>query len=130
MSFSLKKYLIAGLVIIIALVLAIHPGNAQASPMDINCIKPLPPGYTESLFSGLGNHKYPIMTKGSDVPKAQDYLNQGMTLFYAFNHPEAIHSFNQAAKYDPEAAMSYWGIAIAASPDINTGATDECLNLA
>lgn len=53
-----------------------------------------------------------------------------MTLLYAFNHPEAIHSFNQAAKYEPEAAMPYWGIAMAAGPDINTGATDACLNLA
>lgn len=70
------------------------------------------------------------MTQGSDVPEAQDYLNQGMTLLYAFNHPEAIHSFNQAAKDDPKAAMPYWGIAMAAGPDINTGATYACLNLA
>ncbi|MCC5666993.1 hypothetical protein LC653_24650 [Nostoc sp. CHAB 5784] len=130
-GFSVIKYLIAGFVI--ALVLAIHSGNAQASSLDIyikDCIKPLPPGYTEPLFSGLGNHKYPIMMQGSNVPDAQDYLNQGMTLLYAFNHPEAIHSFNQAAKDDPKAAMPYWGIAMAAGPDINTGATDECLNLA
>ncbi|MBD2525707.1 tetratricopeptide repeat protein [Nostoc sp. FACHB-133] len=129
MSFSLIKYLIACVVIV--LVLAIHPGNAEASAIYIeDCIKALPPGYTEPLFSGLGNHKYPIITQGSDVQEAQDYLNQGMTLLYAFNHPEAIHSFNQAAKYDTKAAMPYWGIAMAAGPDINTGATDACLNLA
>lgn len=62
MGFSLIKYLIAA--VVIALVLAIHPGNAQASPLDIeDCIKALPPGYTEPLFSGLGNHKYRTLTK-------------------------------------------------------------------
>lgn len=134
MSFSLIKYLIAA--VVIALVLAIYPGNAQASPLDIeDCIKALPAGYTEPLFSGLGNHKYPTLTEELKSKKAKDYFNQGMTLLYAFNHPEAIHSFNQAAnnqvaKSAPEAAMPYWGIAMAASPDINTGATDACLNLA
>lgn len=49
MGFSLIKYLIAGFAI--ALILAIHPGNAQASSLDIkDCIKPLPLGYTEPLF--------------------------------------------------------------------------------
>lgn len=129
MGFSLINYLIAA--VVIALVLAIHPGNAQASPLNIeNCIKALPPGYTEPLFSGLGNHKYPTLTEELNSKKAKDYFNQGMTLLYAFNHPEAIHSFNQAAKYEPEAAMPYWGIAMAAGPDINTIATDKCLNLA
>lgn len=129
MGFSLIKYLIAA--VVIALVLALYPGNAQASPLDIeDCIKALPPGYTEPLFSGFGNHKYPTLTEELKSKKAKDYFNQGMTLLYAFNHPEAIHSFNQAAKYEPEAAMPYWGIAMAAGPDINTSATDECLNLA
>jgi tetratricopeptide (TPR) repeat protein len=129
MGFSLIKYLITA--VVIALVLAIHPGKAQASPLNIeNCIKALPPGYTEPLFSGLGNHKYPTLTEELNSKKAKDYFNQGMTLLYAFNHPEAIHSFNQAAKYEPEAAMPYWGIAMAAGPDINTIATDKCLNLA
>jgi hypothetical protein len=85
MGFSLIKYLIVG--VVIALVLAIHPGNAQASPLDIeDCIKALPPGYTEPLFSGLGNHKYPTLTEELKSKKAKDYFNQGMTLLYAFNH--------------------------------------------
>ena len=44
--------------LVIVLVLAIHSGNAQAYPLNVeDCIKALPSGYTEPLFSGLGTRK-------------------------------------------------------------------------
>ncbi|MGB9382952.1 hypothetical protein, partial [Candidatus Binatus sp.] len=38
---------------------------------------------------------------------------------YAFNHDEAAGSFEQAAQYDPDMAMAYWGIALSVGPNIN-----------
>lgn len=68
------------------------------------------------LFSGLGNYQKTISTK---VPMAQRYFNQGLTLAYAFNHAEAIRSFQEAARLDPDCAMAYWGMAFASGPNIN-----------
>ena len=42
-----------------------------------------------------------------------------LTLVYAFNHDEAIRSFERAAALDPQAAMPLWGIALALGPNIN-----------
>ncbi len=42
-----------------------------------------------------------------------------MILCYAFNHDEALRSFESAAALDPNCAMAYWGQAYALSPNIN-----------
>ncbi|MEX0872388.1 MAG: hypothetical protein WDZ65_11240, partial [Aquisalimonadaceae bacterium] len=68
------------------------------------------------LYDDLGDHHVPITT---DVPEAQRYFDQGMRLAYAFNHEEAIRSFQEAARRDPACAMCYWGIALAYGPNIN-----------
>jgi tetratricopeptide (TPR) repeat protein len=68
------------------------------------------------LFDNLGNHRHPISTR---VPLAQRYFNQGLILAYGFNHAEAVLSFQEAAKLDPNCAMCYWGIALALGPNIN-----------
>ena len=70
----------------------------------------------EPLFDNLGAWHHPITTK---VPQAQRYFDQGLRLIYAFNHEEAIRSFEEAARLDPDAAMAYWGIAYALGPNIN-----------
>src|SRR5688572_11619190 len=46
------------------------------------------------LFDNLGNHHYKITTRS---PDAQRYFDQGLTLAYAFNHAEAVRSFEEAA---------------------------------
>ena len=71
---------------------------------------------SEPLFDNLGSLHHPITTK---EPLAQQYFDQGMRLVFAFNHEEAILSFEQAARLDPDAAMAYWGIALALGPNIN-----------
>jgi hypothetical protein len=38
---------------------------------------------------------------------------------YAFNHGEAISSFQDALEYDAECAMAYWGIAYAEAHNYN-----------
>jgi tetratricopeptide (TPR) repeat protein len=71
------------------------------------------------VFDGLGRHGRKITTTG---PEAQVYFNQGLNFLYAFNHDEAIRSFQEAARLDPRCAMAYWGIAIANGPHINNTA--------
>ena len=48
-----------------------------------------------------------------------------MTLLYGFNHDEAARYFRRAAELDPEAAMPYWGLALAIGPNYNDTAVDE-----
>jgi tetratricopeptide (TPR) repeat protein len=68
------------------------------------------------LYQNLGNHRYQITTQ---VPKAQRYFDQGLRLYYAFNHQEAIRAFEEAARLDPQCAMCPWGKALALGPNIN-----------
>ena len=70
----------------------------------------------EPLLRGLGSYKREITT---DSPKAPQYFNQGLAFVYGFNHNAAIHSFQEAVRYDPECAMAHWGIALASGPHIN-----------
>ena len=76
----------------------------------------------QPLFGNLGSHRRPITTA---VPAAQKYFDQGLVLVYAFNHDEAIRSFQAAAGLDSSAAMPYWGIALANGPHINNATMDE-----
>jgi len=68
------------------------------------------------LFNDLGSHHHAITTRS---PLAQRYFDQGLTLAYGFNHAEAIRSFKEAARLDPNCAMAYWGVAYALGPNIN-----------
>ena len=81
----------------------------EAVPADQS---PPPP-----LFDNLGSLHHPITTTSE---LAQQYFDQGLRLVYAFNHEEAIRSFEAAAQQDPQAAMPYWGIALALGPNINS----------
>jgi len=68
------------------------------------------------LFENLGNLQFVISTKNE---QAQTFFNQGLRLTYAFNHAEAHRSFMEAARLDPNSAMTYWGQAFALGPNIN-----------
>ncbi len=74
------------------------------------------------LFEGMGPHKRAVSTKS---PEAQKYFDQGLTWAYAFNHDEAIRSFEHAAKLDPTCAMAWWGVALCHGPHINNPAMTE-----
>jgi tetratricopeptide (TPR) repeat protein len=73
-------------------------------------------------FDGLGTHQRRVTTNS---PEAQTYFNQGLAFLYAFNHDEAIRSFEQAAKLDPNCAMAWWGVALANGPHINNPIVPE-----
>jgi tetratricopeptide (TPR) repeat protein len=68
------------------------------------------------LFTNLGHLHHPIATKSVE---AQKFFDQGLTLVYAFNHEEAIRSFQRAAELDPHSPMPWWGVALALGPNIN-----------
>ena len=74
------------------------------------------PRDTVPLYTDLGTLEVPITTS---APLAQRYFDQGMRLTYAFNHPEAIRSFEAALAQDPTCAMCWWGVAFALGPNIN-----------
>ena len=69
-----------------------------------------------SLKSGLGNVHHPVSSKS---PLAQKYFEQGLAYVYAFNHAEAVRSFQRAGELDPNLAMAHWGEALALGPNIN-----------
>jgi len=60
--------------------------------------------------------EYPVTTR---VPEAQQFFNQGLRLLYAFNHPEALRAFREAARLDPTLAMAHWGEALTLGPNLN-----------
>jgi tetratricopeptide (TPR) repeat protein len=68
------------------------------------------------LFDNLGSHHYRVSTRNA---LAQQYFDQGLRLYYAFNHQESIRAFEEAARLDPALAMAHWGIALALGPNIN-----------
>lgn len=79
---------------------------------------------TESppFLDGLGDARRSVTTR-SDL--AQRYFDQGLNLCWAFNHDEAILSFEAATEADPECAMAWWGIAYALGPNLNNPLTDD-----
>jgi tetratricopeptide (TPR) repeat protein len=74
------------------------------------------------LFDGLGKLHHPVTTTSK---MAQRYFDQGLSLCYAFNHKEAIRSFEAAARYDTNLAMAWWGVAYAYGPHVNKPMSKE-----
>jgi tetratricopeptide (TPR) repeat protein len=74
------------------------------------------------LFEGMGSHARSISTSST---AAQKYFNQGLVWAFAFNHDEAIRSFTEAARLDPQCAMCWWGIALCHGPHINNPTMDD-----
>ena len=74
------------------------------------------------LLPELGGQRLTVSTR---APEAQSYFDQGLTLYWGFDHEEARRSFRRAAELDPELAMAHWGLALAAGPHINLPMMDE-----
>ena len=79
-------------------------------------------GSAAVLLSGLGTHHHPIATRNA---RTQSFFDQGIKLVFAFNHGEAVRSFERAAALDPQAVMPLWGIALALGPNINLDVDPE-----
>ena len=76
------------------------------------------------LLPGMGKHHHPVTTKNVE---AQRFFDQGLTLLYAFNHAEAILSFQRAAELDPDLAMAHWGMSLALGSNYNLQADEAQL---
>jgi tetratricopeptide (TPR) repeat protein len=81
------------------------------------CAQHTPPStITPLLLPDLGHPNHPIATKTAE---AQKYFNQGLQLAFGFNRAEAVRSFRHASQLDPQAAMPYWGMALAYGRHMN-----------
>lgn len=76
------------------------------------------------VFDGLGDHSHPISTRN---PETQRFFDQGVRLTFGFNHAEAIRSFREAARLDPDCAMCWWGVAFALGSNINLAMPDDAV---
>src|SRR5262245_881321 len=72
-----------------------------------------------AILEEPANHDRPVTTTSRD---AQQHFDRGLRYLYAFNHDEAIRSFERAAALDPACAMAHWGVALASGPHINNPA--------
>jgi hypothetical protein len=64
----------------------------------------------------------PVSTKSS---QAQALVDRGLFYYYAYDGPDAVRAFAQAAAADPRLAMAYWGMALGEGPDLNTPVTAQ-----
>lgn len=69
-----------------------------------------------ALRKDLSGFHRAVTTK---FPEAQQYFDQGLTLYWGYNHFAAVQSFKRAQEIDPKCAMAYWGEAISLGPNIN-----------
>ncbi len=99
--------------ILVCLALCTAPASAGAQQAHG---APPEAGSAPPLFRDLGSWSHRVTTSS---PQAQQYFDQGLRLYYAFNHDEAIRAFREAARLDPTCAMAWWGVALAAGPNIN-----------
>ncbi|MGB7924505.1 MAG: hypothetical protein WCF57_14785 [Pyrinomonadaceae bacterium] len=83
---------------------------SQHSHSSVDATNPI------ALMSDLGDLHHRVSTGNTE---AQRFFDQGLTLVYAFNYPDARRSFQRAAELDPRMAMAYWGVALSLGPNIN-----------
>lgn len=67
---------------------------------------------------GWGHHSYAITARNDS---ARFYFNQGLTMYYSYHMKEAFASFKEASRFDPSAAMAWWGQALSLGPYYNAG---------
>ncbi|MBL0291010.1 MAG: hypothetical protein IPQ15_10190 [Betaproteobacteria bacterium] len=84
---------------------------AQAAWTVVHAAPPAP------LFPDLGRYRYAADTR---MPRAQQYVDQGMLLAYGFNPAEAARSFEAATAADPRCATCWWALAWSQGPNINS----------
>ena len=73
-------------------------------------------GPLSPVLDGLGDYHFKVTT---DSEESQYFFDQGMRLVFAFNHSEALRSFKESARLDPNNAMAYWGWAWALGRNLN-----------
>jgi tetratricopeptide (TPR) repeat protein len=108
---SMPRRFASLIVVAAAFAAGVMPGCQSDRRTSATTVEPAP-----RLFDGLGHHHRRVTTMSA---AAQKYFDQGLTWAYAFNHDEAIRSFTEAARLDPNCAMAWWGVAFCHGPHIN-----------
>jgi hypothetical protein len=93
---------------------------AQAPPS-----KPVPARYAQPIEifrTGLGTFTRKISSTNRE---AQAFFDQGFQMMYAFAKPEAVRSFRESWKRDPDCAICYWGEAWAWGSYLNAPMSAE-----
>src|SRR5512135_612655 len=103
----------APLYLFLPLLLLAAPVRAQH---DHDMTMAAPAGGGATLMKGFGDVHHTVTTRSKE---AQKFFDQGLALCFGFNHDEAVRSFEEAARLDPDCAMAHWGIAYACGPNIN-----------
>ncbi|MBL9148630.1 MAG: hypothetical protein JNM94_08055 [Phycisphaerae bacterium] len=91
-------------------------------PLGCATTPPAPAESKAQLFDGMGSYRRPTSTSNAE---AQRYFDQGHLWAYAFNHDEAVRSFEKAAELDPTFALAWWGVALCHGPHINNPVMTE-----
>ena len=108
------KTLITGVML---LVLGTSISTAQVfDPAAINADPKTAKGPLSPKLKGLGDHHFSVTTTNEE---SQFFFDQGFRLVIGFNHSEAMRSFKEAARLDPNNAMAYWGWALTLGRNLN-----------
>ena len=67
-----------------------------------------------------------IVTPTRNKEAVLAHFNQGMTLLYGFNYEGALRHFRRATALDNQFVMGWWGMAMAAGPNINIKMDSTC----
>ena len=112
-------------VCVLALFLALQAqdhGGHDAAESEENA---LPANFSEPMpiyAKALGTFARPISSTNAE---AQAYFNQGFQMMYAFAKMDAVRSFREAWKRDPDCAICYWGEAWAWGSYLNGPMTEK-----
>ncbi|MBT5185707.1 MAG: hypothetical protein HOH19_12385 [Kordiimonadaceae bacterium] len=91
--------------------------NAQVfDPAALNADPKTATGPLSPKLEGLGNYSFSVSTSNAE---SQYFFDQGFRLVVAFNHSEAMRSFKEAIRLDPNNAMAYWGWALTLGRNLN-----------
>ena len=99
-----RSILVFGVVLLVcSSARAQNPVMSHHDPSPSVKFRDLPP---PPRMQGIGDARLQITTRSE---AAQAYFNQGLELLHCFWDFEAYRAFKEAARQDPNAAMSYWG---------------------
>src|ERR1700761_6348639 len=71
-----------------------------------SAIRPGKDGKFIPVIAGVGHHHYRVNSRSDS---AQVYFDQGLSFYYGYHFNEALASFKEAARFDPDCTMAYWG---------------------
>lgn len=130
MKTKYSLYHVIIVVMTLGLAVAAGAGSLLVAGLDQRALKEDPrkaAGPIAPVLEGIGDHHHPVSTRSE---RAQYFFDQGLKLTYAFNHQEALRSFKEAARLDPDCAMAYWGWALVLGPNLNLPMSAEAASQA